>query len=185
MDFTTIAGGASWYYGGSDVYNPTSSTSTDPAKLLRFSRVRVGGDAQGSIAVPQLGNLSLRGEIIYSRDKNRAYGGVAADACQDRVGLGWSLIAVQNIGRFLGAVVRVDSYDPLLQSSLASTCVSNDGTSGTYVTAGIDRVITYGGGLLFFVSQNLKASFVYEHPTEQGGNKKDNDVITAQLQARF
>jgi hypothetical protein len=49
----------------------------------------------------------------------------------------------------------------------------------------MDRVLTYGGGMLLNVSQNLKATFVYEHPTEQVGKKVDNDIVTAQLQARF
>ena len=153
--------------------------------------MRVGGDVQGNIDVPSLGNLSLRGEFIYSSDKNKDYAGVAADPCQDRVGFGWSLIAAQNIGSLLGAVVRVDGYDPLLQGSLdATACTTVDKTTGNitggnYETAGLDRVITYGGGLLVYVSPNFKASFIYEHPSEQGVNKKDNDIFTAQLMARF
>jgi hypothetical protein len=190
VDFQTIAGGVSGYYGGSDVYNPsynaTTNPDTSPLSLKKYSRVRVGGDVQGNLDVPTLGNLSLRGEIIYSRDKNQAYNGIAAKACEDRIGLGWSLIAAQSFGRLLGAVVRVDSYDPLLQSSLDSTaCTSTDGKSGTYVTAGTDRIITYGGGLLLNVSPNFKGTLVYEHPTEQGAKKVDNDIVTAQLQARF
>jgi hypothetical protein len=185
VDFDTIAGGISGYYSGSDIYNPSSSTDTSPANLKRYSRIRVGGDVQANIDVPTLGNLSLRGEIIYSRDKNMSYNGIAANSCQDRIGLGWSMIAAQNLGRWVGAVVRVDSYDPLLQSALGSTCVSSDGKTGTYITAGMDRVITYGGGFLLYVSQNFKATFVYEHPAEQGSASKDNDIFTAQLQARF
>jgi hypothetical protein len=194
-DFQFVSGGVSGYYGGADVYNPkydaASNPDTDPRNLMKYSRLRVGGDVQGNIDVPSLGNLSLRGEIIYSRDINKDYAGVPANPCQDRVGLGWSLIAAQNIGSLLGAVVRVDSYDPLLQGSLdATACTTTDKatgkiTGGSYVNAGIDRVITYGGGLLVYVSPNFKASFIYEHPTEQGANKKDNDIFTAQLLARF
>jgi hypothetical protein len=185
VDFNTISGGLSWYYGGSSVYNPNSSTDTNPLNLKRYSRMRGGADLQANIDVPSLGNLSLRGEFIISRDKNKDYNGVAAAKCQDRVGLGWSAIAAQNLGGVLGAVVRVDWYDPLLQSSVDDTCVSADGKTGTYLTAGMDRVITYGGGLLLNVSQNFKATFVYEHPSEQGAKKVDNDLFTAQLQARF
>jgi hypothetical protein len=190
VDFQTIAGGVSGYYGGATVYNPaynaTTNPDTDPGNLKKYSRLRIGGDVQGNIDVPKLGILSLRGEIIYSRDQNQDYAGVAADKCQDRVGLGWSLIAAQNMGWLLGAVVRVDSYDPLLRSSLDSqACAGTDVKPGTYVTAGMDRVITYGGGMLLNVSQNLKATLVYEHPTEQGSRKVDNDIFTAQLQARF
>jgi hypothetical protein len=185
VDFETISGGVSWYYGGSSIYNPISSTDTNQLNLKRYARARVGGDLQANVGVPGLGNFSLRGEIIYSRDKNKDYNGIAADSCQDRIGLGWSVIAAQNMGSLLGAVVRVDSYDPLLQGQLDGTCVSADGKSGTYLTAGMDRVMTFGGGFLLYVSPNLKATFVYEHPTEQGAKKIDNDIVTAQLQARF
>jgi hypothetical protein len=194
-DFQFISGGVSGYYSGADVYNPkydaVTNPDTDPRNLKKYSRLRVGGDVQGNIDVPSLGNLSLRGEVLYSRDINKDYAGVPADPCQDRVGFGWSLIAAQNIGSLLGAVVRVDGYDPLLQGSLdATACTTVDKatgktTGGSYVTAGSDRVITYGGGLLVYVSPNFKASFIYEHPTEQGSNKKDNDIFTAQLLARF
>jgi len=192
VDFQAIAGGVSGYYGGSDVYNPKSTTAnpdTDPLNLKRYKRYRLGADMQGSLDVPKLGALSLRGEIVYSHDKNQAYNGIAADACQDRIGLGWSVILAQNLGKYLGVVGRVDSYDPLLQGSLDSTaCVKKDSKgalTGTYVDAGMDRVITWGGGLLLYVSPNLKGTFVYEHPQEQTGKKLDNDIVTAQLQARF
>jgi hypothetical protein len=56
---------------------------------------------------------------------------------------------------------------------------------GSYVKAGSDRVITYGGGLLGYVSPNLRLSMIYEHPTEQGSNKVANDLFTAQLFAKF
>jgi hypothetical protein len=39
--------------------------------------------------------------------------------------------------------------------------------------------------LLGFVPPNLKASLIYEHPAEQGSNKVNNDLFTAQLQANF
>jgi hypothetical protein len=44
-----------------------------------------------------------------------------------------------------------------------------------YAIARTDRVITYGGGLPGYVSPNLKASLIYEHPSEQGSNKVKND----------
>jgi hypothetical protein len=182
VDHGFVAGGVSAWYGTDDL----DTSNTDPTKWLKYSRIRVGGDVQGYIDVPSVGNLSLRGETLYSRDKNQAYNGVAASSCQDRIGWGWSLIAAQNIGQYVGAVVRVDGYDPLIQSTLDSVqCAGTTAKPGTYVTAGKDRIITYGGGLLAYVSPNLKASFIYEHPTEQSTNKVDNDKLTAQLQSRF
>ena len=56
---------------------------------------------------------------------------------------------------------------------------------GSYVKAGSDRVITYGGGLLGNVSPNLRISMIYEHPIEQGSNKVNNALFTAQLFAKF
>jgi len=182
LDHDFIAGGVSGWYGADDL----DTSATDKTAWLKFKRVRLGADLQGFVDVPNVGNLSLRGEAIYSRDTNQAYNGVAANSCQDRIGWGWSLIAAQNIGKYLGTVVRVDGYDPLLQSSLDSTkCVGTTTKPGSYVKAGSDRVITYGGGLLGYVSPNLRLSMIYEHPTEQGSNKVANDLFTAQLFAKF
>ena len=184
IDKDFIAGGVSAWYGADEI----DTSATEKSAWLKFSRIRLGADVQGYIDVPHLGNLALRGEAIYSRDKNQAYNGAAASSCRDRVGWGWSLIAAQNIGSHLGAVVRVDGYDPLLQSSLDGVkCVdaTTKPPTGSYLTAGMDRTITYGGGLTGFVSPNLKISLIYEHPSEQGSNKVDNDLFTAQLQARF
>ncbi len=176
VDKGFVAGGVSGWYGSDDL----DTSNADKTKWLKFSRVRVGADVQGYIDVPSVGNLALRGEAMYSRDKNQDYNGVPASSCQDRIGWGWSLIAAQNIGKYLGAVVRVDGYDPLLQGSYDSVkCAS------TVATATVDRVITYGGGVLGYVSPNLKASLIYEHPSEQGSNKANNDLFTAQLQASF
>jgi hypothetical protein len=184
FDFTTLIGGVSGYYGANDVYNPsynsTTNPITNPLDLKRYARTRVGADLQGLLDVPNLGNLSLRGEVIYSRDKNKAYNELPASSCQDRIGWGWSMTAAQNVGKHLGAVLRVDGYDPLLQGSLDKTaCASN------YTAATKDRIVTYGGGVLVYVSSDLKASFIYEHPTEQADKKVDNDLFTMQLQAKF
>jgi hypothetical protein len=182
VDKGFVAGGVSGWYGNDDL----DTSNADKTKWLKFKRARVGADVQGYVDVPGVGNLALRGEAIVSRDKNLAYNGVAASSCQDRIGWGWSLIAAQTIGKYVGAVVRVDGYDPLIQGSYDSVaCAGTVKAPGAYAIAGSDRVITYGGGLLGFVSPNLKASLIYEHPAEQGSNKVNNDLFTAQLQASF
>jgi hypothetical protein len=188
IDSGFVAGGVSGWYGNDDL----DTSATDKTTWLKFSRVRVGADVQGYIDVPGVGNLALRGETMYSRDKNLDYNGVAASSCKDRIGWGWNLVAAQNIGNYLGVVVRLDGYDPLLQGSYDSAkCPDKAATAtapakiGTFTTAGTDRVITYGGGVLGYVSPNLKASLIYEHPSEQGKNKVNNDLFTAQLQASF
>ena len=188
VDKGFVAGGVSGWYSPDSL----DTSNSDKTKWLKFTRVRVGADVQGYVDVPGVGNLALRGEAVYSSDKNQDYNGVAASSCKDRIGWGWSLIAAQNIGKYLGAVVRVDGYDPLLQGSYDSAkCPDTAATAtvplkpGIYTTAGTDRVISYGGGLLGYVSANLKASLIYEHPSEQGSNKASNDLFTAQLQASF
>jgi len=188
VDAGFVAGGISGWYGPDSL----DTSNSDKTKWLKFKRARVGADVQGYVDVPGLGNLALRGEAIYSRDKNQDYNGTAASTCKDRIGWGWSLIAAQNIGKYLGAVVRVDGYDPLVQGSYDSAkCADTPATAtvaakpGTYTLSGMDRVVTYGGGLLGYVSPNLKASLIYEHLAEQGSNKVDNDLFTGQLQASF
>jgi Phosphate-selective porin O and P len=188
VDSGFVAGGVSGWYGKDDL----DTSNPDKTKWLKFSRVRVGADVQGTIDVPGVGNLALRGETMYSSDKNLAYNGAAASSCKDRIGWGWSLIAAQNIGKYAGAVLRVDGYDPLLRGSYDSAkCADTPATAtadvkpGTYTLSGMDRVITYGGGVLGYVSPNLKASLIYEHLAEQGTNKVKNDLFTAQLQASF
>ena len=188
VDAGSVAGGVSGWYSPDTL----DTSNSDKTKWLKFKRARVGADVQGYVDVPGVGNLALRGEAMVSRDKNQDYNGTVASSCKDRIGWGWSLIAAQNIGQHLGAVVRVDGYDPLLQGSYDSAkCVDTPATAtiaakpGTYTLAGMDRIITYGGGLLGYVSANLKASLIYEHLAEQGSNKVDNDLFTAQLQASF
>jgi hypothetical protein len=182
VDAGFIAGGVSAWWGQADL----DTSATDKTAWLKFSRLRVGADLQGYIDVPGVGNLALRGEAIYSRDKNLDYNGVPASSCKDRIGWGWSLVAAQGIGSHMGAVIRVDGYDPMLQSSLDGvSCAGTASKPGSYVTAGTDRIITYGGGVLGIISPNLKASFIYEHPSEQGKSNVGNDLFTAQLQASF
>jgi hypothetical protein len=38
---------------------------------------------------------------------------------------------------------------------------------------------------LLYASSSIKFTLSYEHPWEQEGAKLDNDIVTAQLQARF
>jgi len=182
IDKGFIVGGISGWYGPSTL----DTSNSDKTKWLKFTRVRVGADVQGYVDVPGVGNLALRGEAVYSRDKNQDYNGVVASSCQDRVGLGWNVMAAQTIGKSMGVVMRVDGYDPLLRGSYDSVkCAGTTAKPGSYVTSGLDRVVTYGGGLIGYVSANLKASLIYEHPSEQGANKVSNDLFTAQLQASF
>jgi len=176
-------------FGGSGYWGHTIATkvatATTPVVYTRYSRFRVGGDVQGYVDVPGLGGLVLRGEVIYQKEKNLDYAGVAADPCKDIKSLGWYATVVQNMGDHFGVVFRVDQFNRNM--GVKDTC-----TTGTALAdSKIDKTTTYGGGLLGYVSGNLKASAIYEHPVEQGvagppGNyKRNNDIFTLQLQAKF
>ena len=147
--------------------------------MQRYGVWRFGADAQLYFDIPHLGGLALKGELVMGQETNRDFRGAVANSCLDKKQLGWIATGVQNIGDYVGVVVRIDSYDPnrdVTGAMCATTAVN---------AAAIDRQIDYGFGLLGFVSANLKASLIYEKITEQGTNVKDNDVFTAQLQARF
>lgn len=177
LDVGHFAVGFSGWYGLASVYNPASATSLDIRGLKKFERFRGGIDTQAYFDVPKVGGLALKGEFIYSRDKNQRYNGIAGDRCQDRIGYGVSLLASQNIGPHLGVAVRFDTFDPRLQGQL-------DGCA-TYQSASMDRVSTFGGALLLHASSNLRTTLAYEHPVEQASNKQNNDLLTLQLQTKF
>lgn len=153
-------------------------TAPTATSYQRFSRKRIGVDAQVYLDVPGLGGLALKAELIYAKDTNLDYQGKPADSCQDITSFGGIVTVVQNIGDNVGAVVRYDSFDPNFSKALDSRCTAQ-------ITAGQgDRQDTLGVGLLFHASANMKGTFVYEHVAEQSVTKS-NDVFTAQLQARF
>ena len=70
------------------------------ARYERFSRLRLGGDAQLYFDVPAVGGLVLRGEAIWARDEQMDFGGVepAANRCKDIDRFGWYATVVQNVG---------------------------------------------------------------------------------------
>jgi hypothetical protein len=181
VDFGDVVGGLSGYFGkGLYVAPPVAATTTVPAaEATPDSRykIRLGADVQGYIDVPAVGGLALKGEVIYGKDKARAFHGVAANPCKSQATWGFILTAVQNISGDFGVVARVDMKDTL-EGSIADGCKEK-------TAAQSDRVVTYGGGLLYYASANVKATVTYEHPAEQAGKKIDNDFAMAQLQARF
>jgi hypothetical protein len=170
VDFGSIAGGVSAYFGrGPMATNVTpGATSNDPATVTYdyMRRTRLGADLQAYIDIPSVGGLALKGELIWGSEAAiQNWAGVLSDPSKNVRKFGWILTAVQNIGDIAGVVVRVDQIDP-------NTAKDKD------------KVTTLGGGVLVYASNNLRASFIYQHPMEQG-TAVDNDLLTAQLQARF
>jgi hypothetical protein len=184
-DLEFLVVGASVYYGHTIFTTPAKAASgmmpATPASYQRFRRLRLGADAQAYVDIPALGGLVLRGEFAYAPEKNIDYSGTVADPCKDVKAIGWIATLVQNIGDHFAVVFRADQFDR--NSDVADSCMA-----AVKDPAAIDKVTTLGGGFLVHVSGNLKATAVYEHVGEQGvegKHKKDNDVLTLQLQAKF
>ncbi|HJX66077.1 MAG TPA: porin [Polyangia bacterium] len=169
----------------------TSQTLTTPAVVasyLYYSQLRLGADVQGYIDVPSVGGLALKGELIWARKKNLDYDLAKADPCRDSNSLGWMITVVQNIGPYLGAALRFDQFDPLLSSTVNSSCYEPDTATAKLLkpikNRDLDRVSRLGLALLAHGSANIKFTLSYEHLWEQGPAVA-NDIVTAQLQARF
>jgi hypothetical protein len=186
VDLGFVVVGGSWYYGrtilATNLRPASGMTAAVPVGYLRFDRLRLGADAQAYVDIPMVGGLTVRGEIIHASETNTDYAGVTADKCRDVKSLGWYGTVVQNVGDHVGLVFRVDQFNRNRNNSTPGTA---EGCKSAMENASIDKVTTFGGGLLLHVSGNLKGTLVYEHIAEQGKNKKDNDVFTAQLQAKF
>ena len=163
-----------------------AGTAAKIASIRRFSVLRMGLDAQLYFDIPSLGGLAVKGEFVLAKRGNLDPGATDAttmtlipQSCYDTTAIGWIVTAVQNFGDNVGAVLRVDSYDPNYSKSVDPGCPVS------FVTAGKgDRTVTTGGGLLLHGSSNIKATLTYEHLSEQGKTVA-NDIFTAQLQARF
>lgn len=181
LDFGAVVGGVSGYFGkGLYIKPPVAATATAPAVAAipdSRSKVRLGADLQTYAKLPGVGLLALKGEVLYGWDTARPYRGTPADPCRSSATWGFIATAVQNLPLNLGVVARID-----MRNTLAS---SIDDGCREKAAAAIDRVITTGGGVLYYVSPNLKLTATYEHPAEQGTNEVDNDFAMAQLQARF
>ena len=167
----------------------TQQTMPSPAiaaSYLYYEQLRLGADVQVYLDVPKVGGFALKGELIWARKKNLDYDLVKADPCRDSDSLGWTITVVQNIGPYLGAAFRFDQYDPLLSSTVNSVCYEPV-TAKPLKAIGnrdLDRLRRLGLALLFYGSANIKFTLSYEYLWEQGPAVA-NDILTAQLQARF
>ena len=182
VDTGWLAGGLSGMWGHTlDTATLPNPTTTPPtvASYLSYEQLRLGADVQGYVDVPGAGGLAVKGEIIWARKKNLDYSASApANDCLDRISLGWMVTVVQNFGPYLGVALRLDQFDPLLSSTVDSSCYD------TTKNRDADRLTRLGAALLLHGSSNIKFTLSYEHPWEQGAAVA-NDIVTAQLQARF
>jgi hypothetical protein len=180
-DLELVAFGVSAHVGRFLHQTATASMASPIARYDRYSRLRVGGDAQLYFDVPSLGGLSLRGEAIWSRDEQLDFGGVEPSParCLDADRFGWYATLVQNLGDHFALAVRFDQYDPI--SSLKDSCAD----MVKITAADRDRQNNVGVALLAHVSGNLKLTLAYDHFGEHEVRQRDNDVVTVQLQAKF
>jgi hypothetical protein len=170
VDFGSVVGGISAYFGRGPMATTVTAgaTATDPPTITYdyMRRTRLGADVQGYLDIPKLGALALKGEIVWGSEAAiDNWASVPSDPSKNVRKLGWILTAVQDVGEHVGVVVRVDQSDP-------------------NTAADQNKVTTVGGGVLLYASRNLKASLIYQHPMEEG-TSVDDDLLTAQLQARF
>ena len=185
VDFGSFVGGLSGYFGkGLYIAPPVivawDTTQNKTAVYDSRFKYRLGADLQGYLDIPGVGGLALKGEAIYGWDTVRQFHGIAANPCKSSATWGFIATAVQNLPANFGVVLRVDMKDTR-SGSISDSCTD----PSVKLAAQSDRVITSGGGVLYYASPNLKATVTYEHPAEQAGAKKDNDFAMAQLQARF
>jgi hypothetical protein len=174
--------------GLSGMWGRTLETGSNPGKgkydstsYAYFEQLRLGADVQGYVDVPGVGGLALKGEAIWARKKNLDYTDRPADSCRDTSSFGWMITVIQNIGPYLGFAARLDQFDPLLSGSVESRCYDQKAVANRDK----DRVTRMGAAVLLHASANTKFTLSYEHPWEQEGAKKDNDIVVAQMQARF
>ena len=154
---------------GKIVGDEITFTPGTAASWERYDRMRMGADVQLYIDVPYLGGLALKGEAVSSTDTYLATGDTAADATKDVSGMGYTALAVQNLGAKLQAVLRMDHWDP-------NTAKDND------------AVTTLGGGLVVRPSGTVKVALIYEHPKQEvaaGLAVPTIDIFTAQVQGSF
>ncbi|MDB4967015.1 MAG: phosphate-selective porin [Myxococcales bacterium] len=132
----SVAGGISALY-GTGFHRGTSSTKdsvvwrdsngdgqVDPTELVglpgqpatgsqTFSRYAFGGDLSVIVELPRVGALTLRGELIWAANLDRAL--LVADPVavgRDLRELGWYIAATQQLTRYCAVGVRYDRYDP-------------------------------------------------------------------------
>jgi hypothetical protein len=181
LDFGVVVFGVSGHVGRYLRLTRPPTMMMPIAGYERYSRLRLGADAQAYYDIEGLGGFIVRGEAIWAKDESMDFGGVAADpnGCKDANRYGWYVTVVQNVGDNFGLAARVDQYDP--NTGLPDVCMM----MSAYGAAKIDRMTNFGVALLGYVSGNLKASVAYEHFGEQGANAKGNDAVTVQMQAKF
>jgi hypothetical protein len=200
VDFDWLVAGVSGSYGKTLATTLVTSTPAAPATYLAWMRTRVGADVQAYLDVPNVGGLALKGEFAWQNDHNVDATKVA-DPCNDVSSLGWYALAVQNIGDYLGVVFRVDQYKWNMASD-AATCAVDAYSNNPWLAPSNTTTTTYGGGLLAYVSGNLKFSVIGEKVTGRRNYAEyttpatmpktyvwqpgsDDDRITFQLQAKF
>lgn len=185
-DFDWLVGGLSGMWGRTLETGTNPKENYDYTAYKYYEQLRLGADVQAYVDVPGVGGLALKGEFIWGRKKSLDYNDVKADSCKDSRSMGWIVTVVQNIGNYAGVAVRLDQYDPLLSGSVTASCTDpSKKPSDAIKYRDMDKLTRLGVAALLHASANTKFTLSYEHPWEQSGAKYNNDIVTAQVQARF
>jgi hypothetical protein len=156
-------------------------------------RMLIGLDAQFSYVLPFLGGLSLRGETVFGQWagtlKSADLYVLNSDAPAEvalRNTIGWTVMAVQNVGQSNQAVFKYDIFDP-------NSDVGGDdiGLAGNGLNSADIAYQTFGLGLIHHWSGNMKFTAYYDivqnEKTFLSGFEEDlnDNVFTFRMQAKF
>lgn len=194
--------GTHGYFGSTKVLTPPTKADGKPGDTVVFSDVNnlnftpnVGDTlkknwfgVEAQIYYDFLGGTSLKGEYIkgtISGSTNPAETYSAFNANKERQFNGFYLSFTKNVGKYLQAAVRFDSFDP------------NNKLSGSEVTRADDlKYNTWTFAWQYFYDENIKLVLGYTLPINEQSDKVGGDFATAnkdkkdntfsiRMQARF
>lgn len=184
LPFTSINlaldAGASLYYGAVTARNDTAFAIDNGSWVSSlgnqgddFQRVYYGADAQVYYDLPVIGGTSFRGEFVAgdqpstaSSSKSPSSNKAFSEVLYQRKVLGYYVMWVQNIGKYVQFVAKYDSYDP------------NTEIEGDDVTMDSDlSYSTLGLGLIYHWDANIKLMAYYDMvQNELSENVYDTDL---------
>lgn len=161
-----------------------------------LSKYILGFDLQAYYDIIGLGGAILRTEYTFGKwvsnsEDNRLYSGSKSPYI--RHVMGYYVTYVQNIGEKFQTVVRWEEFDP--NTELEGSEIGKKTKSSKQDI----RRSQLGGGVNYFLNENIKLSLYYDHPiNEKSSNLSDNtkaynnyakeikdDVVTFRFQYKF
>jgi hypothetical protein len=148
-----------------------------------YKRFALGGDARVLVALPLLGELAVRAEIVVAKNLDR--GLVPADpvgAGRDLRETGWYVGATQELTRWAMIGVRYDRYDPDADASRQAGA-SLVPSSSTFTTLALMGMLRYKSGRLV-LEYDKNTNPLGRDPSGAPTTLKD-DTVTLRGQVSF